>query len=60
MNRTFLVYAVFVTVLSTVGSWGRLFRSIGNGEAGAGSSWTSTTGGGGGSYGGGAGGGGHK
>ena len=62
MNGRFLMYAVFVTALSTFASWGKMFSTVGNsnGYNPGGSSWSNTVGGGGGSYGGGAGGSGHK
>jgi hypothetical protein len=55
MNSKFMVYAIFVTALTTWSSWSHMIRSSTN--SGGGSSWSSG-GSGGGYYGGG--GGGHK
>jgi hypothetical protein len=58
MNTKFFIYALFVTALTTVGSWSKMLRSVAN--SGSGSSWSSNSYHGG-SYGGGVGGGGgHK
>jgi hypothetical protein len=54
MNNKYFLYALFVTVVSTWGSWSNLFSS--STSSGRGSSWSSN----GGYYGGGGGGGGHK
>ena len=51
MNNKYLIYAVFVTVVSTWTSWSGMFKSSVN--RGGGSSWSSGGGGYGGSSGGG-------
>ncbi len=59
MNSKFILYALFVTFVSTATSWTKMFSGATN-SGGGGSSWSSGVGGGGGSYGGGSGGSGHK
>ncbi|MGZ5834042.1 MAG: hypothetical protein ACXWKJ_19860 [Telluria sp.] len=59
MNR-FLLYAIAVTLVSTIATWGSMLSSAGSGGRGSGSGWSSYNTGGGGTYGGGYGGGGHK
>lgn len=55
MNNKFFYYALFVTLVTTFGSWASMLQGAGTeGGHGGGSSWSSRTG----SYGGG--GGGHK
>jgi hypothetical protein len=64
MNNKFFVYALVVTIVSTLGCWVNLARSASgdsSGNSGGGSSWNSHSSGGSGGYGGGySGGGGHK
>jgi hypothetical protein len=65
MNGKFILYALCVSLVSTVMSWGRMVSSATDSSSSyrsgySGSNWGSTTGGGGGSWGGGGGGGGHK
>jgi hypothetical protein len=58
MSPKYLFYAIFVTAVSTLSSWGKMINTANNSSSSSGSSWNSTSTGGG-SYGGGAGGG-HK
>ena len=50
MNSKYFIYAIFITILATWGSWSSLFKSSVN--RGAGSTWSSGTRGYGGSSGG--------
>jgi acidic type I keratin len=64
MKGKFLIYAIVVSLLSSVMSWGQFFRAVN--KPSSGSSWSSRTSGGGGTWGNGTGGtwsgggGGHK
>jgi uncharacterized membrane protein YgcG len=59
MNNKYFVYALFVTILTTLFCWSNLVKSVTG--SGGGSSWSSRSSGGSGGYGGGySGGGGHK
>lgn len=59
MNNKYMVYALFVTILSTGINWSNMFGSKSSSGRG-GSGWSSHGGGYGGGFGGGGGGGGHK
>jgi acidic type I keratin len=58
MNNKYFIYALFVTILTTLSCWANLVKSA-SGSSG-GSSWSSRSYGGSGGYGGGYSGGGHK
>jgi uncharacterized membrane protein YgcG len=60
MNNKYFVYALFVTIVTTLSCWANLVKSA-SGTGSGGSSWSSRSYGGSGGYGGGySGGGGHK
>lgn len=58
MNNKYFIYALFVTIISTMACWGSLIKS--SSASGRGSSWSSHASGSGGYGGGYSGGGGHK